>query len=441
MARNSNNKGQTNRPNPVNLEGWLAANQPRLHPTKRKVLQVLAGLCADAQWVSSSEIREAAGLSQQLLNRHLRGLQSQGLVQVSPMGPGLPLNVRPTATGLRALGLRGPGRSSAAQPEPQKADSPPEQKGQLGNAGQRLYQALSPYLKNLDEDGFASLIKNRAAELSQSHLASQGPASETSEAQFSQTAPSEKAETILAETPEETGPWAAFPAAQEPPRLGPAEAALEQRLEQTANPDYRGIAWHKRTKMLSSEWNQARRRRLGYLNTYFNDFGPRWERPDWTDFQTARRQADSRGARYEDWVAAQFDRLSPEGKSDVPPQALHGQEAMDAYLSTVTGSESEKVQRLGAPPYSTHTFDLNEPQHVTYAEQVLEEIGELARRVFGDDPDGPIRLVQQALKSDNLPMAALDLRPQWKEKLLAEKRFNGTNGSNSASQPKPAVII
>ena len=223
--------------------------------------------------------------------------------------------------------------------------------------------------------------------------------------------------------------------------MGPAEAALEQRLEQIANHDYRGVAWHKRTKMLSSEWDQARRRRLGYLNTYFDGFGPRWERPDWTDFQTARRQADSKGAHYDDWVAAQFDRLCPDGRGDVPPSALHGQEAMDAYLSTVPGSDSEKTRRLGPPPYSMATFNLNEPQHVAYAEQVLEEIDELARRVFGNDPDGPIRLVQQALRSGNLPMAALDLRPQWKEKLLAEKRLNGANGVKSAPQPKPAVII
>ena len=123
------------------------------------------------------------------------------------------------------------------------------------------------------------------------------------------------------------------------------------------------------------------------------------------------------------------------------PKDLHGQEALEAYLSTLPESETEKTRRLGAPPYTTDTFNLNDPRHVTYAEQVLEEIDELSRRVFGDDQDGPIRLVQQALKSGNLPMAALDLRPQWKEKLLAEKRFNGANGSKSSPQPKPAVII
>ena len=159
LANNKDNTNHAHRFSPVNLEGWLAANQPRLHPTKRKVLQASADLCSHGQWISSSEIREALGMSQQLLNRHLRGLQSQNLLEISPMGAGLPLNVRPTSAGLRALSQRGPGRFSASPQEAQKADEPIEKKAQLAGAGQRLYQALSPYLKDLDEDGFVSLIR------------------------------------------------------------------------------------------------------------------------------------------------------------------------------------------------------------------------------------------------------------------------------------------
>jgi hypothetical protein len=102
---------------------------------------------------------------------------------------------------------------------------------------------------------------------------------------------------------------------------------------------------------------------------------------------------------------------------------------------------------LGPPPYTLDTFNLNNPDHASYAEQVLAEIGELAQRVFGNDPDGPLRLVEQAVKNNTLPVAALDLRPSWKERILAEKRLNGHNGHNghngnrSISQPKPSIII
>ena len=61
--------------------------------------------------------------------------------------------------------------------------------------------------------------------------------------------------------------------------------------------------WHQRTRLMSDEWDRARRRRLGLFRTAFTSFGPRWQRPDWPDFNLARRQADHRGADYAEWVA------------------------------------------------------------------------------------------------------------------------------------------
>jgi DNA-binding MarR family transcriptional regulator len=78
-------KPPQSRPNsegPVRLEAWLAANQPRLHPTQRKVLQAVADLSAGGVQVPSSTVRERLGMSQQLLNRHLRALEGAGLVQI-----------------------------------------------------------------------------------------------------------------------------------------------------------------------------------------------------------------------------------------------------------------------------------------------------------------------------------------------------------------------
>ncbi|MCF8066932.1 MAG: helix-turn-helix domain-containing protein, partial [Desulfarculaceae bacterium] len=81
---------------PVRLDAWVASKHPRLHPTRRMVLKVVASLCREGQWATSSEVRESTDLSQQLLNRHLRGLESDGMIHIVKPGPGLPLNVRPT---------------------------------------------------------------------------------------------------------------------------------------------------------------------------------------------------------------------------------------------------------------------------------------------------------------------------------------------------------
>jgi hypothetical protein len=74
---------------------------------------------------------------------------------------------------------------------------------------------------------------------------------------------------------------------------------------------------------------------------------------------------------------------------------------------------------LGPPPYTLESFNVHNPDHAAYAEELLEEIDFLSTRVYGEDSEGPMRLLAQAVRQGTMPVAALDLRPQWKERVLA----------------------
>ena len=131
---------------PVRLDAWVASKHPRLHPTRRMVLKVVASLCRDGQWATSSEVRESTDLSQQLLNRHLRGLESDGMIRIVKPGPGLPLNVRPTSTGLRLLG-QAESRQVQEEPsweEPPRASPAPGRAPNSGSGRVRWGWSLGP---------------------------------------------------------------------------------------------------------------------------------------------------------------------------------------------------------------------------------------------------------------------------------------------------------
>jgi hypothetical protein len=63
-------------------------------------------------------------------------------------------------------------------------------------------------------------------------------------------------------------------------------------------------------------------------------------------------------------------------------------------------------------------FDLSNPSHKARAEEILNEVESLSSTVFGNDEDGLVRLMVQAVKSGNLPRQALDLRINLKAKVL-----------------------
>jgi DNA-binding MarR family transcriptional regulator len=426
-------------------------------------LAAVAELGSGQAEVTSSQVRKVVGISQQLLNRHLRGLESQGLVELEHRGPGLPLVVRITSAGLRALERRRPHSEPVTEaqvaPSPSVRQAPPPAarspllSPRLERFARSLYRALDAYLPGLGWEDFLALVapalKRRPLAMAlyealEPHLA-RGMSLELFTQVLREVARRLKEAGTPRGRPAVRRPK---PAVSEGPPLGPAEAALERRLEQTMNPRYRGMPWYQRTRELSNEWDRARRRHLGLFSTAFDSFRPRWERPDWDDFNQARRQADARGALYSDWVQAQFERLAALGEDHVPPSQLHGQEAIEAWQERF-GVEEGEAAPLGPAPYTIDTFRLDDPQHVAYAERVIREIEELARRVLGGEDETVVRLLVEAVSAGNLPAAALELAPRYKEQVLADlarrqakaSRRAPAASSISGSTPRTRIII
>lgn len=410
---------------PVRLDAWVASKHPRLHPTRRMVLKVVASLCREGQWATSSEVRERSDMSQQLLNRHLRGLESDGLILIEKPGPGLPLSAKPTATGLRLLGQAEsrPAQEETSWEEPleefqpaPEAQSPAESDG-VGALARRLYRQLEKHLLDLDRRQTEDLLRQTLLELGISAQAA-APAPAPAPVQ----APVDELDFGLAQAPVEPAVEAVveaeFPAQPEPPQLSPAEATLEEKLLLTARAEYRNIIWWQRTRDLSDIWDRARRRQLGLLTTYFTSFRPRWEYPEWEDFNLARRQADARGADYGDWVRAQYDLAQGNNGGELAPRQLHGEKAIRTYQESRPGQEHSRPT-LGAPPYGLENFDIDDPTHVAYAENLLDQLDQLSQRVYGEDPVGPVNLLVEAVWRGNLPLAALRLRPEYRTAVLA----------------------
>ncbi len=482
-----NNDKESRRGEPVRLDAWVAASQPQLGPARRRVLLAVAELSKGGEWVSSSEVKAVCGGQRQPVNRHLRALEMDGLVTLQFQSKGMPLYVKATSAGLRAVGLRGPLRNpertapssdppadASAPVEPAPVAAPPS--GRLERFVSHFFQALQPYLVGLAYSDFRRLlVANLAAALGKTApQASQPPEPQpatTPSPGFRQAFKDAIDQTIqdaLGVHPAPAGPPAAealqtstgngqtprpeslplrFRAeTTEPPALNTAESVLEERLAQTCNSEHRQATWWQRSKDFSDVWDRVRRWRLGSLSTAFTSFGPRWQHPDWSDFNRARRQADARGARYLDWVEAQFDRLN----NQVAPADLHGEEAIAAWKNRMRhiGGAAQGGGELPPPPYTPESFNVHNPEHAAYAEEVMEQICSLAQRVFGEDSDGPVRLLSQAVQSGNLPLAALELRPQWRDSVISALRPQGPSASGGqalmvagAGGMRPAVII
>jgi hypothetical protein len=131
-------------------------------------------------------------------------------------------------------------------------------------ASDNLYESLSPHMLGMDRDSFSGLMDKFSPEML--HALDKALVQKAKEA--------EKAATrkhIMSQAPE----------------LPEVELNLENKLAGTMNPAYQKQTWHQRTRSFSFEWDQTRRRRMGVLTTYFNSFTPRWDRPDWRDFNLA----------------------------------------------------------------------------------------------------------------------------------------------------------
>lgn len=413
------NKNQSGGGGPVNLNAWVTANLPPLHPTRRKVLEVVNALTADGQWASSTQIRKNANLSQQLMNRHLRALGDAGLIRLERQGPGLPLMAQVAPLGSRAVGesARPETSQTLVQPEPQPSPAhSPIKAPKNAQEAVALYRALASKLKGDDLARFQKAMRPVLASLA-----------------------GKKTEPAKEEAPRQELP-------PQSPGLTPAEAALEQRLDSSANSKYNGMIWRQRTVAFTQVFDQARKRHFGVLTTYFPASCQRWECPEWADFNYARRQADARGADYDAWIKAQMERVSPDGYGDISPQELHGEKAVQAFEGSSNGKQPT-ANKQGPPPYTVDSFRISNPEHTAYAEHVLDEMTELGQSIYGDPVNGAVKLLTQAISSGSFPTAALDLRPELKEKIFSTLRLGTShhtpaNNSNGRNRPaKPAVII
>lgn len=453
---------------PVHLGQWVKAKRPRLHPTRRKVLAGVADLGQGGAWTTSSEVRQKVGISQQLLNRHLRALESEGLVRLDHPGPGLPLNAQATSAGLRALGLRGPQPLPPAEPaagaeagqpgaevpafppRPAAPAPPPEPSLRLNRRSYEfldgLYNCLAPFFKNLSREDFfflAGPALDRRPVLGALFevLSPRLPGLRALE--FKEILASLLRPGLREKEAERAREEKSRQKSQEPPALSPHEKVLEEQLARTMNQAYAGLAWHRRTRLMSDEWDRARRRRLGCFNTIFVNFGPRWQRRDWDDFNQARRQADHHGADYAQWVALQFDRVSPEGDCEVRPADLRGERAVAAYLEYRGEEEGDRGRELGPPPYTPQSFNPHDAAHLEYAQRLISETVALAERIMAGEPQGPARLLAQAVRSGALPQAALDFAPSQREAVLDILRRDAGQYAplRPAAGPQPKVII
>ncbi|MCF8066008.1 MAG: hypothetical protein K9K36_12245, partial [Desulfarculaceae bacterium] len=344
------------------------------------------------------------------------------------------LNVRPTSTGLRLLGQAQSRQvqqepsweepQEQLQPQAEPKTQPPAESDGVGALARRLYQQLEKHLLDLDRRQTVDMLSQTLRELG---ITPQAPAqaAQPAPAQEPVQEPLEELDFGLAQEPVdepqaeiELEPEPEFPAQPQPPQLSPVEATLEQKLLLTARAEYRNIIWWQRTRDLSDIWDRARRRHLGLLTTYFTSFRPRWEYPEWEDFNLARRQADARGADYGDWVQAQYERAQSQGSQELAPRQLHGEKAIRAYQES-RPAHQQASPTLGAPPFGLDSFDLDDPSHVAYAEALLDQLDHLAQRVYGDDPVGPVNLLVEAVWRGNLPLASLRLRPEYRTAVLA----------------------
>ncbi len=350
MVAEDSGMAQSKRQSEQRSDG-MQSNPPKLHPTRRKVLVGAAELCPVGSWTTSSQVRQRAGISQQLLNRHLRALESDGLVSLENPGPGRPLSVQVTSAGLQVLGLGGP---QADDTPGQDTPPTPAQPAQADTVGQRpvirlnkrvylflerLYNVLIPFMRDLDRGNYFHAagpamnkrpVKDALHDALSPFLAGVGPVEfDQIVTRLVETQPKLEAQPLAQQQRQARS--VSLASGQGPLVLTPLEAALEDRLAGSMNQAYQGMAWYQRTRQMSDEWDRTRRRRLGLFRTMFSSFDPRWQRLDWADFNQARRQADYCGANYAEWVAKQFDQLSPDGQTEVMPGELYGQRALKAY--------------------------------------------------------------------------------------------------------------
>ncbi|WP_156360658.1 MarR family transcriptional regulator [Dethiosulfatarculus sandiegensis] len=438
------------RPASNDLKARLSAALSEMPPARRKVLLALASMTEKGNWTTTTNIRRKTELPQQLLTRQLKGLAEQGYIEFIKIGPGRPLKAKITIKGLKAVGRAKPKRKyiiddadqmepdgeapekpvtasveedSLTKPEANQIEMTPS-----SSLAEKLYLRLAPHLTGLSLGKFKKLLEEVVENLD---VSTQGPGqndlallSESTDPQVASVLKKAQVKSILM-----------------PPELNTEERQLEARLLSRAHPENREIPWFKRTEAFCFAWEQARKHKLGLLAPYFNSFAPKWESPDWSSFNRARRQADIHGADYADWIKVQFDRVSPKGLNKVDPEDLYGDPAVKAFSSFLESQKSAPKPSLGEPPFTSRTFNLEDPEHRSYVEAFFQEVERVSQDLFGDSEKGLQMLVLQAVEQGRLPMAALDLRPGWKEMAKESMRSTAKKGKRKTTSRRPLMVI
>ena len=448
----------------VSIDAWVAANHPPLGSTREKVLSLVAALSRQQAEVTSQQLRLDLGLSQQLLNRHLHGLAREGLLRLVENGPGRPLGVTPTALGLRVAQRLASLPAAEAQPNaapemappPVQSPDPTAPPARILEARGLLGSFLGSLLARLDgrTSGVGPAELRRAVEDTLHHLIPRETPAPPAVAQPARVmAPSPAVaeasppQAMAQPAPAVTPPPAVATSLGQcvgaycPPRLSPEEAYEEGRLDASCAAQYRGMPWYERTKGFSDVWDRLRRGRTGSLSTFFNGFGPRWEHPNWPDFNKARQMADAAGQDYGQWLARRMDAMTQSGLRDCAPHLLAASPVHQP--AAAAPAPSAAPASLENAPYAIDAYNSANPEHVAHAQKLLAGLLQMAPLVFGADPDGPARMVTEALIRKQLPRQALDLAPEIKARILERHRKGARNSgwSTSASDAPPPIII
>ncbi|MFH1059194.1 MAG: hypothetical protein V1797_11035 [Pseudomonadota bacterium] len=241
-----------------------------------------------------------------------------------------------------------------------------------------------------------------------------------------------------------------------PPPLSPAQQELEERLVNRVHPDYRHLPWLERTKEVCRQWDRVRRARLGLLGTYFPVFQPRWQHPEWDHFNRARQEADALGARYDDWLAVQFDRLLGADHGLHSPSDLHGNVAVETYKARYLRPAPAPAPGPARPFQNPQDYDPGNPVHRRYTEALLGELLELGSYIC-QSREQTDELVTEAVCRAVVPLQALayhnpDMKARVEKAILArppEKAAPGDSGdAHNPGEPgrspgggAPPVII
>jgi hypothetical protein len=123
------------------------------------------------------------------------------------------------------------------------------------------------------------------------------------------------------------------------------------------------------------------------------------------------------------------------------PNELYGDQAVKAYLAFQARQEKAPKKHLAEPPFTKRTFNLEDPEHRQYVEEFFQEVERVSHDLFGNSEKGLDMLLCEAVEQGRLPLAALDLRPDWKEMVKSRMRTPASNRKRGKTTGRPLMVI